>query len=186
MDFGNLVIILIALYFIVKWAVKNGIKEANTDIKSTIEENADEQVNSNLSHSFENKACHLASLIFWNKEKQLVYTEESDPKRVVHSVSHSNHSLLISLSHYRKAEALTMTANLAYSIQGIRTQEESLERNISKAHAYNEIYPEKQENYRTVIYQTQWWKFCKAEQFLGKILLLVQFLITHYLIYRSM
>lgn len=73
-------------------------------------------INSNLSHSFENKACHLASLIFWNKEKQLVYTEESDPKRVVHSVSHSNHSLLISLSHYRKAEALTMTANLAYSI----------------------------------------------------------------------
>lgn len=50
MDFGNLVIILIALYFIVKWAVKNGIKEAYTDIKSTIEENADEQVNSNLSN----------------------------------------------------------------------------------------------------------------------------------------
>lgn len=75
-----------------------------------------DSTNSNLSHSFENKACHLASLIFWNKEKQLVYTEESDPKRVVHSVSHSNHSLLISLSHYRKAEALTMTANLAYSI----------------------------------------------------------------------
>ena len=36
MDFGNLVIILIALYFIVKWAVKNGIKEAYTDIKSTV------------------------------------------------------------------------------------------------------------------------------------------------------
>ena len=42
MDFGNLVIILIALYFIVKWAVKNGIKEAYTDIKSPTEENADE------------------------------------------------------------------------------------------------------------------------------------------------
>lgn len=38
MDFGNLVIILIALYFIVKWAVKNGIKEAYEDIKNTIED----------------------------------------------------------------------------------------------------------------------------------------------------
>ena len=41
-SFGTALIILIALYFIVKWAVKNGIKEAYTDIKSTIEENADE------------------------------------------------------------------------------------------------------------------------------------------------
>ena len=38
MDIGNLVIILIALYFIVKWAVKNGIKEAYEDIKNTIED----------------------------------------------------------------------------------------------------------------------------------------------------
>ena len=38
MDFGNLVIILIALYFIVKRAVKNGIKEAYEDIKNTIED----------------------------------------------------------------------------------------------------------------------------------------------------
>ena len=29
---GTAIIILIALYFIVKWAVKNGIKEAYTDI----------------------------------------------------------------------------------------------------------------------------------------------------------
>ena len=39
-----------------------------------------------------------------------------------------------------------MTANLAYSIQGILTQVEFHERNISKADAYNEIYPEKQAN----------------------------------------
>ena len=31
-SFGTALIILIALYFIIKWAVKNGIKEAYTDI----------------------------------------------------------------------------------------------------------------------------------------------------------
>ena len=41
-SFGTALIVLIALYFVVKWAVKNGIKEAYTDIKSTTEENADE------------------------------------------------------------------------------------------------------------------------------------------------
>ncbi|MGN0536691.1 MAG: DUF6019 family protein [Acutalibacteraceae bacterium] len=30
---GTTIIILIALYFVVKWAVKNGIKEAYKDIK---------------------------------------------------------------------------------------------------------------------------------------------------------
>ena len=39
MDLTGLIIILIALYFIVKWAVKNGIKEAYEDIKNTIEDN---------------------------------------------------------------------------------------------------------------------------------------------------
>ena len=38
MDLTSLVIILIALYFIVKWAVKNGIKEAYKDIKDSIED----------------------------------------------------------------------------------------------------------------------------------------------------
>ena len=39
-SFGTALIILIALYFIIKWAVKNGIKEAYTDItgKETAEE----------------------------------------------------------------------------------------------------------------------------------------------------
>lgn len=30
---GTAIIVLIALYFIIKWAVKNGIKEAYKDIK---------------------------------------------------------------------------------------------------------------------------------------------------------
>lgn len=38
-SFGTASIILIALYFIVKWAVKNGIKEAYRDI--TGKENAE-------------------------------------------------------------------------------------------------------------------------------------------------
>lgn len=33
-SFGTALVILIALYFIVKWAVKNGIKEAYKDIVS--------------------------------------------------------------------------------------------------------------------------------------------------------
>ncbi len=39
-SFGTALIILIALYFIIKWAVKNGIKEAYKDItgKETAEE----------------------------------------------------------------------------------------------------------------------------------------------------
>ena len=37
---GTAIIILIALYFIVKWAVKNGVKEAYKDItgKKTVED----------------------------------------------------------------------------------------------------------------------------------------------------
>lgn len=39
-SFGTAVIVLIALYFIIKWAVKNGIKEAYKDItgKDTVED----------------------------------------------------------------------------------------------------------------------------------------------------
>lgn len=39
-SFGTAVILLIALYFIVKWAVKNGIKEAYKNItwKNTAED----------------------------------------------------------------------------------------------------------------------------------------------------
>lgn len=32
MSFGTAIIVLIALYFVIKWAVKNGIKEAYADI----------------------------------------------------------------------------------------------------------------------------------------------------------
>ena len=45
-SFGTALIVLIALYFIVKWAVKNGIKEAYRDItgKVTIEDIEPEQI----------------------------------------------------------------------------------------------------------------------------------------------
>ena len=45
-SFGTVLIILLALYFIVKWAVKNGIKEAYRDItgKVTIEDIEPEQI----------------------------------------------------------------------------------------------------------------------------------------------
>ena len=35
-SFGTALIILLVLYFIVKWAVKNGIKEAYRDIKGKV------------------------------------------------------------------------------------------------------------------------------------------------------
>lgn len=45
-SFGTALIVLLALYFIVKWAVKNGIKEAYRDItgKVTIEDIDPEQI----------------------------------------------------------------------------------------------------------------------------------------------
>ena len=35
-SFGTVLIILLALYFIIKWAVKNGIKEAYRDITEKV------------------------------------------------------------------------------------------------------------------------------------------------------
>ena len=45
-SFGTALIVLLALYFIIKWAVKNGIKEANRDItgKVTTEDIEAEQI----------------------------------------------------------------------------------------------------------------------------------------------
>ena len=45
-SFGTAIIVLLALYFIVKWAVKNGIKEAYRDItgKVTAEDIEAEQI----------------------------------------------------------------------------------------------------------------------------------------------
>ena len=45
-SFGTVLIILLALYFMVKWAVKNGIKEAYRDItgKVTTENIEEEQI----------------------------------------------------------------------------------------------------------------------------------------------
>ena len=45
-SFGTALIVLLALYFVVKWAVKNGIKEAYRDItgKVTAEDIDEEQI----------------------------------------------------------------------------------------------------------------------------------------------
>lgn len=45
-SFGPALIVLLALYFIVKWAVRNGIKEAYRDItgKVTTEDVEEEQI----------------------------------------------------------------------------------------------------------------------------------------------
>ena len=45
-SFGTALIVLLALYFIIKWAVKNGIKEAYRDItgKVTTENIEEEQI----------------------------------------------------------------------------------------------------------------------------------------------
>lgn len=41
---GTAIIVLITLYFIIKWAVKNGIKEAYEDMKNNkTDENSDEE-----------------------------------------------------------------------------------------------------------------------------------------------
>ena len=49
-SFGPALIILLALYFIVKWAVRNGIKEAYRDItgKVTTEDVEEEQIRDEL------------------------------------------------------------------------------------------------------------------------------------------
>lgn len=56
-SFGTVLIILLALYFIVKWAVKNGIKEAYRDItgKVTTEDIEEEQVRNELDLNEEEK-----------------------------------------------------------------------------------------------------------------------------------
>ena len=49
-SFGPALIVLLALYFIVKWAVRNGIKEAYRDItgKVTTEDIEEEQIRDEL------------------------------------------------------------------------------------------------------------------------------------------
>ena len=49
-SFGPALIVLLALYFIVKWAVRNGIKEAYRDItgKVTTEDVEEEQIRDEL------------------------------------------------------------------------------------------------------------------------------------------
>ena len=56
-SFGTALIVLLALYFIVKWAVRNGIKEAYRDItgKVTTEDIEEEQVRNELDPNEEEK-----------------------------------------------------------------------------------------------------------------------------------
>ena len=56
-SFGPALIILLALYFIVKWAVRNGIKEAYRDItgKVTTEDVEEEQIRDELGIDEEKK-----------------------------------------------------------------------------------------------------------------------------------
>ena len=56
-SFGPALIVLLALYFIVKWAVRNGIKEAYRDItgKVTTEDIEEEQIRDELGIDEEEK-----------------------------------------------------------------------------------------------------------------------------------
>lgn len=56
-SFGTALIVLLALYFIIKWAVKNGIKEAYRDItgKVTAEDIEAEQICNELGLNEEEK-----------------------------------------------------------------------------------------------------------------------------------
>ena len=56
-SFGTALIVLLALYFIVKWAVRNGIKEAYRDItgKVTTEDVEEEQIRDELGIDEEKK-----------------------------------------------------------------------------------------------------------------------------------
>ncbi len=56
-SFGTALIVLLALYFIVKWAVRNGIKEAYRDItgKVTTEDVEEEQIRDELGIDEEEK-----------------------------------------------------------------------------------------------------------------------------------
>ncbi len=56
-SFGPALIVLLALYFIVKWAVRNGIKEAYRDItgKVTTEDIEGEQISDELGVDEEGK-----------------------------------------------------------------------------------------------------------------------------------
>ena len=56
-SFGTALIVLLALYFIVKWAGRNGIKEAYRDItgKVTTEDIEEEQVRNELDLNEEEK-----------------------------------------------------------------------------------------------------------------------------------
>ena len=53
-NLGSAIIILIALYFIIKWAVKNGIKDAYEDItgKETYEDKKNKELAEEIKNGF--------------------------------------------------------------------------------------------------------------------------------------
>ena len=74
-SFGTALIVLLALYFIVKWAVKNGIKEAYRDIitwKGTTEDIEAEQICNELDLNEEEKSGFgkVNHHVFQGKEEQ--------------------------------------------------------------------------------------------------------------------
>ena len=73
-SFGTALIVLLALYFIVKWAVKNGIKEAYRDItgKVTTEDIEAEQICNELDLNEQEKSGFgkVNHHVFQGKEEQ--------------------------------------------------------------------------------------------------------------------
>lgn len=56
-DFGNSLIILVILYFVIRWAIKDGIKEAYKDI--TGKKTKDEQDFENIRKMYEFSKMHM-------------------------------------------------------------------------------------------------------------------------------
>ena len=88
-SFGTALIVLLTLYFIVKWAVKNGIKEAYRDItgKVTTEDIEEEQICNELGLNEEEKQV-TSNCINTNLAINTLKTalkKEKHPKVILHS-----------------------------------------------------------------------------------------------------
>ena len=68
-SFGTALIVLLALYFIIKWAVKNGIKEAYRDItgKVTTEDIEAEQICNDEEKELIKRGDMLCQVYSWLK-----------------------------------------------------------------------------------------------------------------------
>ena len=72
---GTAIIILIALYFVIKWAVKNGIKEAYSAItgKKTEEDVRNEKELKELGFELEDKLIREQSVSGQRKKQLIIY-----------------------------------------------------------------------------------------------------------------